>query len=425
MTITPPPVPPSSDSSETPVAAPSPIYHKARLFLPLNNGSALVYELEGESKPPKAEGLISRTIETHKNEIVILNISNWLSEQQRFEVSWELSNGESPEEAGLLVSGAQVVDLMPHGKMDYKLSVRALKKGDFSVRVWLRNLIWEEFMFFDVSLEVGSASELETLKLHSVVREKISTVVMVRNVLSRPVTIDPANVLIKGTKEVHLAQQEPLYLKEKDEAALEICYRPLRAKENLPASLVIDSPDLGLLEFNLLLSAEMEQEKPIVRLNCHLGEKTLGKFDFRNFAGQDVLFSVKVLKLDENLKQVTQPADFSVESSTFSARGVSQDTEGTLNTLVINYEPSLIGVSKALLTLSSEEGGDYEVLLIGKGENPTPKGPYKIGSKGSTPIEFKNPFFHGKEFTLKFENQSFSSSVKSQLRIDSRKCNLL
>ena len=34
------------------------------------------------------------------------------------------------------------------------------------------------------------------------------------------------------------------------------------------------------------------------------------------------------------------------------------------------------------------------------------------------PIDFKNPFFEALEFTLRIDNPSFTSSVKSPIKID-------
>ena len=71
--------------------------------------------------------------------------------------------------------------------------------------------------------------------------------------------------------------------------------------------------------------------------------------------------------------------------------------------------------------MTSNEGGDYEILLVGKGLNPTPKGPFNISSKGSTMLEFKNPFFSTKEYILDFQSNCFFSSIKGTLKIDARK----
>ena len=49
---------------------------------------------------------------------------------------------------------------------------------------------------------------------------------------------------------------------------------------------------------------------------------------------------------------------------------------------------------------------------------PQPKGPYKMGGVKPAPVEFKNPFFEAKEFTIRINNPSFTTGVKSPVKID-------
>ena len=84
---------------------------------------------------------------------------------------------------------------------------------------------------------------------------------------------------------------------------------------------------------------------------------------FQKFRSPRVLLNVKVPTLGEKLKSLTRPVDFCVEWCTFSARGVLQDREGVVDILVIKYEPSLIGVSKALLIRSSEDS-NFQIFKI-------------------------------------------------------------
>lgn len=51
---------------------------------------------------------------------------------------------------------------------------------------------------------------------------------------------------------------------------------------------------------------------------------------------------------------------------------------------------------------------------------PLPKGPFKVMGKGCA-LEFKNPFFGQREFSLIVENTSFTCSQKSPLKIDGKK----
>lgn len=52
---------------------------------------------------------------------------------------------------------------------------------------------------------------------------------------------------------------------------------------------------------------------------------------------------------------------------------------------------------------------------------PQPKGPFKIAGAKPPPIEFKNPFFEAYEFTVRVDNPSFTSAVKSPVKVDGKK----
>lgn len=399
-----------------------PEQHLARLFLPLSNGSAIIYNLCGKSTAPLTSGNLEKTLKTHTNEIVFLKVNNWLTQNQRFDVTWKLENSEDSLEAhGLIVKGATVVDLDGHATMDYKLSVRALKMGEFFLRVEFINRELDEFQFFVVCLKVDENSPLKDVSITSTLRKKTSYFVIIENELNETVFIPKSAIAVQGTNDIFLELYNDIEIQAGSEYSLEIFYRPLKIKNDEKAKLVITSDQLGLLEYNLSLSSTMDNEKRNLLFESRLGEQACRKFHFLNFAGKDVTFSIKIVKVEENLEQSPKSPDFTVESPTFQAKGNAEDSSGTQNVISIFYEPSFIGVSKAFLLMTSAEGGDYKILLIGKGQNPTPKGPFNISSKGSTMLEFKNPFFSTKEYVLEFQNSCFSSSVKGTLRVDARK----
>ena len=72
------------------------------------------------------------------------------------------------------------------------------------------------------------------------------------------------------------------------------------------------------------------------------------------------------------------------------------------------------------LVVSSPDSGEYICILNGYSTLPQPKGPFKISAK-PPPIDFKNPFFEACEFTVRIDNPSFTSAVKSPVKIDGKK----
>lgn len=86
----------------------------------------------------------------------------------------------------------------------------------------------------------------------------------------------------------------------------------------------------------------------------------------------------------------------------------------------IEFEPSTLAESRALLIISSPDAGEYQCMLYGKSTFPQPKGPYKIPAGKGNNIPFKNPFFNKVDFIVRIDNPAFSTG-KNILPLDARK----
>jgi hydrocephalus-inducing protein len=73
------------------------------------------------------------------------------------------------------------------------------------------------------------------------------------------------------------------------------------------------------------------------------------------------------------------------------------------------------------LIVTSPDAGEYVCMLNGYTILPQPKGPFKITGAKPPPIDFKNPFFDAYEFTVRIDNPSFTSAVKSPVKVDGKK----
>ena len=78
-------------------------------------------------------------------------------------------------------------------------------------------------------------------------------------------------------------------------------------------------------------------------------------------------------------------SDFDVEPKQFNAPA-SDTYEGIEVSVNITYEPSTLGEQRALLIVSSPEGGEYKCVLFGTSTFPQPKGPFEFGAGKGTPI---------------------------------------
>lgn len=150
-----------------------------------------------------------------------------------------------------------------------------------------------------------------------------------------------------------------------------------------------------------------------------LGTDLVQKFKFTHYLKKQTVYSIKIEKVGPSQtistgakdKAIPNQVDFIAETQTVTVPP-ADSYEGVDHEINIRYEPSKLGDSKAILTVSSPEGGEYQCNLNGQGSPPVSKGPIKVGSKGQV-VEFKNPFFEAAEFAIRIDNPSFTTSTKS------------
>lgn len=98
-------------------------FHRGTLFLPLPDGSALLYNLIGKSNSPQAAQVIDVTMKAKNTQTQPITVRNWLPENQRFTVKWTVEN----EDPGLFINGANTIDLTPSSSKEYKINFYSLK----------------------------------------------------------------------------------------------------------------------------------------------------------------------------------------------------------------------------------------------------------------------------------------------------------
>lgn len=156
-----------------------------------------------------------------------------------------------------------------------------------------------------------------------------------------------------------------------------------------------------------------------------LGTDRTQAFKFTHYFRKATNYQCKVERLDKKVpidakgkegKGQVPLSDFTCLTNPFPA--VPADTsEGIEQSINILFEPSTLGESRALLTISSPDAGEYQCLLVGQSSSPIPKGPYKIGGKAQN-VEFKNPFQEAAEFTIRIDNPNFTCGAKSPSKIE-------
>jgi hydrocephalus-inducing protein len=102
------------------------VLHKGSIFFPLPNGTALLYNLNGQATEPTEEGTITQNVAAKKQRNFIVKVNNPFKTTQRFHASWKVDN---VEKSGLFIRGSNIIDVDGEGSKEYKLNFLALKSG--------------------------------------------------------------------------------------------------------------------------------------------------------------------------------------------------------------------------------------------------------------------------------------------------------
>jgi hydrocephalus-inducing protein len=168
------------------------VAHEGKLFFPMPDGSALMFNLLGKSNPPGPAETSSITMKA-KNEIThAINLNNWLKELQRFNVTWELD----AKDDSIIIKGANTIDVPAEGTKKYKLTMVALKQGLNKLTVTFRNPNTDEFIYHILSLNVGAPESTETIEMTAMVRDIAKKVISINNPLDKQVEIRKEQIII-------------------------------------------------------------------------------------------------------------------------------------------------------------------------------------------------------------------------------------
>jgi len=390
----------------------------ALLFIPLPDGNAVTYQLQGKPLPPKPEDPITIALKAkfHFSQNILIN--NWLQISQRLNVEYELAGGRQPATEGIVINSASIIEVYPGVSQHFKLSLYALRKGTFVLNVFFRNKQNKEYLHYILNLNVEDSSVLRTYELQSVVREQKTQPITLENPLNMMVSLTADKFVIES-KDVFLKTKTPVTIMPHSEYILEFVYRPLIVTKPTKSMVRITSNELGNFYYEFVLSSEKSSIIPTINFKTSLGNDHYKTFAFRNYLTKQASYTCKIERLSDGDNINTGPSDFSTEGPTLAVVP-ALDSNGNEAVLNLKYEPSFVGLSKAFLTLSNPEGGDYHAYLVGTSTPPLPKGPYKISAKG-TNLDFKNTLYESKEFYLKIDNPNFVCTVKSPFKLDAKK----
>jgi hydrocephalus-inducing protein len=388
------------------------------LFIPLSDGSALTYQLQGRPMPPKPEEPIAMTFRAKTTVTQSLTITNWLSVNQKFAVSFELGGSKAPLSEGILVSSVNLIEVAPGNSQTFKMSIFALKKGVFQLNIFLRNKENKEHLHYVLSLNVEESGVLKTFELSNFVRESKTLAISIENPLSANATIPPESISC-DSRDIFISQKSPLVIKAQGEAYFEVVFRPLLTYKQQKALIRVTSAELGNFTFEVVLNSEKSSNVPTINFKASLGTDHTRHYGLINYLLKPAQYACKIERLSDNDTINNGPSDFNCETPSVNVPA-AVSMSGIETGVNIRFEPSTVGVSKALLTISNAEGGEFQAYLVGSSSFPLPKGPFKVSSKG-TSIEFKNTFYEAREFMVRIDNPNFTCSLKSPFKLEAKK----
>jgi len=380
-----------------------PAEHSGTVFVPLPDGTALLYKLVGTAGAPEAEGeAIAVSVQCKANHTEQIPVSNWLPKPQRFTVRIE----PAPEGTTTL-KGASYIDVPANAQRSYSLKFHTFVEGTTSARLTLTNEATGEYLFFDVAFTATGSPPLQTYELNTVVRQGKEIVIDLANPLTETVVM---------TAQCHIAEREsedapwvrkavnsdlvlqPTYeLRASAETNCKVVFRPVLptpAEQGSQMSLVtFSSTELGDFVYLLRLSASPAGAERSMQFKASIGGKDVQTFRFLHY-----------LPAATDYKCTTDNGMFSVEAKVSAPEAGSDGVEVEVEVV---FEPDRIGDCAAKLTVFSEEGGEYICILRGHGAPPQPQGPYEVA--GAYKIDFVNPFPEAKTFTVAVDNKAFTA----------------
>jgi hypothetical protein len=141
---------------------------------------------------------------------------------------------------------------------------------------------------------------------------------------------------------------------------------PTEVKTNIK----IVSPELGELIYPLLLKGlPLNTHKSLPTIQTFLGSEKIETYRFLSYTKKATDYTVKIEKFADNLPN---PSDFVPEPNLLKA--VATDPmKGFEITGSIKYVPYNIGTSRAILKVSSSDGGEFTWVLHGECSTPQPQ----------------------------------------------------
>ncbi|XP_015224105.2 hydrocephalus-inducing protein homolog isoform X3 [Lepisosteus oculatus] len=368
--------------------------HQGSVFFSYPDGTGMLYALQGTSEPPKAAGTISRDVPAKTSYTELLPVANWLPKPQRFRAIVETLKPDKTDITTTL-KGLDFIDVPALAKRDYKLTFFSYKEGVFNGKVTFRNEITQEYLFYYVNFKATAPGIMKTIEMVTPVRQSHSATVTVENPLPTPLSFTTE------CKSTEISVPSQLTVPAQSEGTLTFEYQPLRVGEST-SRLTLLNGELGNFHYELLLKALPAGKEKALFFRATLGNGQYLSAKFINYSRVKAEYSCKI-----------DSPDFTVEKNVNAAPGFQGGMEVSVE---VYFEPSQLGETRGLLTLSSAFGGEYFFPLFGTCTLPKAQGPFTIRAGSNVSIPFKNVFQQTTAFSFQVDNPAFTVKGMETIR---------
>jgi hydrocephalus-inducing protein len=366
--------------------------HNGSLFIAMPDGSSTVYSLVGYSAPPKPIVLDVDEVPCKVAYRKALPVENWLQQSQRFKVQIKLGSKTDPA-TELRPALGDTIDVPGGVTRDFLLEFYAHKENTtVQATVTFRSVTTQEFLVYELTLKTTSPGVLDTVQLRTPVRTKAVHRIPLRNPLPSTVTFtmtcvelplpaaaDGESKAARPTPCLEIRGPTQVKVPARSTESYELEFAPLFVAEK-QAQLTLSSAELGTSVFVLNLSSTEPAPIPPEGFATPLGGSV-----------------TRIIKAINHAPPRGERAKYkvTVSSSAFKPTGLAPgDVVTPSNDNVIKvpivFEPSSLGTTRAVMTLTSAAGGRYDIPLVGECVVPVPAGPFTVRSGGKVSIPFKN-----------------------------------
>eukprot|EP00768_Dysnectes_brevis_P004649 gnl/Dysnectes_brevis/3364_a4233_301.p1 GENE.gnl/Dysnectes_brevis/3364_a4233_301~~gnl/Dysnectes_brevis/3364_a4233_301.p1 ORF type:complete len:1450 (+),score=663.85 gnl/Dysnectes_brevis/3364_a4233_301:69-4352(+) len=392
--------------------------HKAELFLPLRNGSALLLKLTGVAKPPLPSTNLSVSGPARSSLVIPVPLTNWEDRTQRFSVTCTM-NGDMPPSL-YRVRLPRVADVPGQGSRTVEVRFESHVEGEFTGELRFTSEETGEYVPFTFTATVLPADIAEHISLEAGCREAVSRTVRVHN----PFPDHTLNLTVNCGHEDITPSASSLLVQPMTDSRLTLRYLPLVVKQataTLTLSGEAEGPDgnqqVSPIIYELTLRPLSPKPSPLVRFSAPLAKSITNTLRMQSYAQKDATFQVGLSEPITSSRQgaaVSQSlGPFSVSQSSLTLKA-SPDGQPTWLEIQVTFDPDSVGQSAATLFARSDVAGEFRVPLSGSCLPPQPQGPVLVPPGGKVPIHFRNPLRSPLSVVYSVDHPGFTLSSASE-----------